>query len=239
MAGYGIRAYLIAQSLNQISKAYGENNAILDNCHVRIAFSSNDERTAKRISRRARHGDRTARAAQLCRPPARALAQPRHGQPPGDGAAAADAGRGHAAPAGRRAGARLRACRRSARKKLRYYEDRNFIHARAARARAGRRTAIATGRAPRPDDWSGQVRGTDMPPRRGRRSRDRPAGEDDEGGLQQQRHPGLPEAEVVKPTHRAADHRARPARRRLRRSGRQAPASSRAPSVGAIRRPTA
>jgi type IV secretion system protein VirD4 len=34
MAGYGIRAYLIAQSLNQISKAYGENNAILDNCHV-------------------------------------------------------------------------------------------------------------------------------------------------------------------------------------------------------------
>ncbi|MDC7693484.1 conjugal transfer protein TraG [Asticcacaulis sp. DXS10W] len=49
-AGYGIRAYLIAQSLNQISKAYGENNSILDNCHVRIAFSSNDERTAKRIS---------------------------------------------------------------------------------------------------------------------------------------------------------------------------------------------
>ncbi|RVD13408.1 conjugal transfer protein TraG, partial [Mesorhizobium sp. M4B.F.Ca.ET.017.02.2.1] len=50
MAGYGIRSYLIAQSLNQVSKAYGENNAILDNCHVRIAFSSNDERTAKRIS---------------------------------------------------------------------------------------------------------------------------------------------------------------------------------------------
>jgi type IV secretion system protein VirD4 len=50
MAGYGIRAYLIAQSLNQIAKAYGDNNAILDNCHVRIAFSSNDERTAKRIS---------------------------------------------------------------------------------------------------------------------------------------------------------------------------------------------
>ncbi len=50
MAGYGIRTYLIAQSLNQISKAYGENNAILDNCHVRIAFSSKDERTAKRIS---------------------------------------------------------------------------------------------------------------------------------------------------------------------------------------------
>jgi type IV secretion system protein VirD4 len=50
MAGYGIRAYLIAQSLNQIEEAYGADNAILDNCHVRITFSTNDERTAKRIS---------------------------------------------------------------------------------------------------------------------------------------------------------------------------------------------
>lgn len=50
MAGYGIRAVLIAQSLNQIEKAYGEHNSILDNCHVRIAFATNDERTAKRIS---------------------------------------------------------------------------------------------------------------------------------------------------------------------------------------------
>ena len=50
MAGYGLRAILIAQSLNQIEKAYGPNNSILDNCHVRIAFSTNDERTAKRIS---------------------------------------------------------------------------------------------------------------------------------------------------------------------------------------------
>ncbi len=50
MAGYGIRSFLIAQSLNQIVKAYGENNAILDNCPLRIAFAANDERTAKRIS---------------------------------------------------------------------------------------------------------------------------------------------------------------------------------------------
>jgi type IV secretion system protein VirD4 len=50
LAGYGVRAFLIAQSLNQIVKAYGENNSILDNCHVRIAFASNDERTARRIS---------------------------------------------------------------------------------------------------------------------------------------------------------------------------------------------
>ncbi|WPG41180.1 conjugal transfer protein TraG [Variovorax sp. EBFNA2] len=50
MAGYGLRAFLIAQSLNQIDKAYGMNHSILDNCHVRIAFATNDERTAKRIS---------------------------------------------------------------------------------------------------------------------------------------------------------------------------------------------
>ena len=50
MAGYGLKAFLIAQSLNQIEKAYGPNNSILDNCHVRVAFATNDERTAKRIS---------------------------------------------------------------------------------------------------------------------------------------------------------------------------------------------
>lgn len=49
-AGFGVRAYLITQSLNQIEKAYGPNSSILDNCHIRIAFSTNDERTAKRIS---------------------------------------------------------------------------------------------------------------------------------------------------------------------------------------------
>ena len=50
MAGYGVRAFLVAQSLNQIDKAYGTNHAILDNCHVRVAFAPNDERTAKRLS---------------------------------------------------------------------------------------------------------------------------------------------------------------------------------------------
>ena len=50
MAGYGLKAFLIAQSLNQIEKAYGQNNAILDNCHVRVCFATNDERTAKRVS---------------------------------------------------------------------------------------------------------------------------------------------------------------------------------------------
>ena len=50
MAGYGLKAFLIAQSLNQIERAYGANNSILDNCHVRVAFATNDERTAKRVS---------------------------------------------------------------------------------------------------------------------------------------------------------------------------------------------
>src|SRR3984885_5632543 len=50
MAGYGLRSFLIAQSLNQIEKAYGPNHSILDNCHVRVTFATNDERTAKRIS---------------------------------------------------------------------------------------------------------------------------------------------------------------------------------------------
>lgn len=50
LAGYGVRAFLVAQSLHQLAKAYGENSSIADNCRIRIAFSTNDERTAKRVS---------------------------------------------------------------------------------------------------------------------------------------------------------------------------------------------
>lgn len=50
MAGYKLKSFLISQSLNQIEKAYGANNSILDNCHVRVSFATNDERTAKRVS---------------------------------------------------------------------------------------------------------------------------------------------------------------------------------------------
>src|SRR3990167_712490 len=50
MAGYGLKSFLIAPSLHQIEKAYGQNHAILDNCHVRVCFATNDERTAKRVS---------------------------------------------------------------------------------------------------------------------------------------------------------------------------------------------
>src|SRR6516225_11075667 len=50
MAGYDLKGFLIAHSLNQIEKAYGPNNSILDNCHVRVCFATDDERTAKRVS---------------------------------------------------------------------------------------------------------------------------------------------------------------------------------------------
>jgi type IV secretion system protein VirD4 len=50
MGGYGLKALLIAQSLHQLEKAYGPNHSILDNCHVRVAFAPNDDKTARRIS---------------------------------------------------------------------------------------------------------------------------------------------------------------------------------------------
>jgi type IV secretion system protein VirD4 len=50
LAGYGLKAFLIAQSLNQLEKAYGPNNVILDNCHIRLTYAANDDKTAKRIS---------------------------------------------------------------------------------------------------------------------------------------------------------------------------------------------
>ena len=50
LAGYGIKAFLIAQSLNQLEGVYGQHNSILDNCHVRLTYTALDDRTAKRIS---------------------------------------------------------------------------------------------------------------------------------------------------------------------------------------------
>jgi hypothetical protein len=44
------RLVFVEEVHDQIEAAYGSNNAILDNCHVRVAFSTNDERTARRIS---------------------------------------------------------------------------------------------------------------------------------------------------------------------------------------------
>jgi type IV secretion system protein VirD4 len=84
MAGYGIRSFLIAQSLNQIDKAYGQNHSILDNCHVRVTFATNDERTAKRISETLGTATELRAQRNYAGPPARAVA----GAP--DGVAAGD-----------------------------------------------------------------------------------------------------------------------------------------------------
>jgi len=200
MAGYGIRAYLIAQSLNQISKAYGESNAILDNCHVRIAFSSNDERTAKRISdalgtstelrmQRNYAGHRLApwlshimvsrqESARPLLTPGEVMQLPAadelvlvSGLPP------------------------IRA------RKLRYYEDRNFL-GRVKPSPALSEMAYRDRPQSRPDDWTGQVRDTDV--RLKEATFDPRWADEDEGGLQRNRHPDVAPAEVVRPM--AAEH---------------------------------
>lgn len=51
IAGYGIKAMLISQSVNQLDKTYGVKNSILDNTHVRVLFAPNTIETAEVISR--------------------------------------------------------------------------------------------------------------------------------------------------------------------------------------------
>ncbi len=63
MAGYGLHAYLIAQDVRQIVDAYGDNESIITNCHVRAAFAPNQLETAELISRMT--GKRTIQRAQL------------------------------------------------------------------------------------------------------------------------------------------------------------------------------
>ena len=187
MAGYGVCVYLIAQSLNQIDKAYGEHNSILDNCHVRVAFATNDERTARRISdalgiateqRAMRNyaGHRLAPWLAHVMVSRQETARPLLTQgevmqlPPADELVLVSG----MAP--------IRA------KKLRYYEDRNF------RDRLVPPPELVQGRyadrpKPRPDDWSGSVRAPDT--RLGNGSEEEQP--EEEGGLQQQRHPGSEE----------------------------------------------
>lgn len=193
MAGYGVRAFLIAQSLNQIEKAYGEHNSILDNCHVRVAFATNDERTARRISdalgvateQRAMRNYAGHRLApwlahvmvsrqETARP---LLTQGEVMQLPSTDELVLISG---LAP--------IRA------RKLRYYEDRNF-RGRVAPPPALDHDGYVDRPEPRADDWSGLVRQTDT--RLG--TADEAAKPDDQGGLQQQRHPGLGEEPVKKP----------------------------------------
>lgn len=51
IAGYGIKALIIVQSLNQLNKIYTEKNSIVDNCHVRIFFTPNDVNTPEYITK--------------------------------------------------------------------------------------------------------------------------------------------------------------------------------------------
>ena len=215
LAGYGVRAFLIAQSLNQIEKAYGEHNAILDNCHVRIAFATNDERTAKRISdalgtateQRAMRNYAGHRLAPWLahvmvsrQETARALLTPGEvmqlnptdelvlvaGQPP------------------------IRAT------KLRYYADSAFT----ARVLPAPDLSFSHYRdlpPKRPDDWADQVRGAD--------ARLSPSidldSDGDTGGLEQARHPAheieparMPESEIADPLGLADDETDAAAERR-------------------------
>ena len=100
MAGYGVRAFLVAQSLHQIDRAYGHNHAILDNCHVRVAFAPNDERTAKRLSDALGTATELRAQRNLSGTSLLGLAVAHVDVGAGDAAAAADGRRGPAAAAG-------------------------------------------------------------------------------------------------------------------------------------------
>ena len=53
IAGYGIKAYLITQDIEQIKDAYGNHESIISNCHIRIAFAPNKTETAEALSKMA------------------------------------------------------------------------------------------------------------------------------------------------------------------------------------------
>lgn len=50
IAGYGLKALLIVQSINQLNKIYGKDNSIIDNCRIQLYFTPNDKETPKMIS---------------------------------------------------------------------------------------------------------------------------------------------------------------------------------------------
>ena len=51
IAGFGLKAMLICQSMNQLKATYGERTSILDNTHVRVFFTPNTFETAEYISK--------------------------------------------------------------------------------------------------------------------------------------------------------------------------------------------
>ncbi len=50
IAGYGMKAMLIVQSINQLNATYGEKNQITDNCHCKMYYTPNDKKTPEEIS---------------------------------------------------------------------------------------------------------------------------------------------------------------------------------------------
>jgi len=53
IAGYGIKAYLITQDIEQIKDSYGNHESIISNCHIRIAYAPNKTETAEALSKMA------------------------------------------------------------------------------------------------------------------------------------------------------------------------------------------
>lgn len=51
IAGYGLKAYIIVQDLEQLYKKYKKTESIVSNCHVRIAYAPNKIETAEALSR--------------------------------------------------------------------------------------------------------------------------------------------------------------------------------------------
>jgi type IV secretion system protein VirD4 len=188
MAGYGIRSFLIAQSLNQIERAYGPNNAILDNCHVRVAFATNDERTARRVS------DALGTATEL-----RAMKNyAGHRLSPWLGHLMVSRqetarplltpGEVMQLPAAEEI-VLVSGCPPIRARKARYYEDRQL----RARVLTAPERGIEVSAGPRPDDWSG------LPPvaRPQRKAATMANAEDEDGGIR--REPALPEHEQIAP----------------------------------------
>jgi type IV secretion system protein VirD4 len=50
-AAYGVKAYLVVQDLAQLFAAYGRDESIVANCHIRVAFAPNNVQTAELLSK--------------------------------------------------------------------------------------------------------------------------------------------------------------------------------------------
>ena len=51
MAGYGMKAFIIVQDVEQLNAAYGQHNSIMANCHIRNAYAPNNIATAELLSK--------------------------------------------------------------------------------------------------------------------------------------------------------------------------------------------